>query len=348
MAANGPLMITGAAGFMGSNFVRRWLAAQVGPIVAVDKLTYAGNLRNLLEVQSDPNYTFVAADICEQARMLQLMRQYRPSAVINFAAETRIDRSSTAPDAFIKTNVDGTHSLLEAARGALADLASPAREAFRFVHVSSDDVYGSLTLEAAPWDEAAPYAPSSPFAASKAAADHLVRSYHATYELPILITNCRDNFGPNQYPEELIPAVVLGAASGAPIPVYGDGGEVRDWLFVGDLCAALRRILRAGIPGDTYHVSARNERPNIELVTWICDLVDELLPAGGPRRNLIHRVPGPPGHDRRHALDPGKIEAELGWRPGVEFAVALTRTVAWCLDNVDWPQAVTGDERGDP
>ena len=344
-AATPTLLVTGAAGFIGSNFVRRWLAAQAGAVVAVDKLTYAGNLSNLAEVQSNPNYTFVAADICDEARMSQLMHQYRPSALINFAAETHVDRSIATPSAFIETNVAGTYGLLEGARGFIAALAPAARKAFRFVQISTDEVYGSLAPDAAPWDEMQPYAPNSPYAASKASADHLVRAYHATYDLPVLITNCCNNFGPNQYPEKLIPLVVYNAARGAQIPVYGDGLNVRDWLFVGDHCAALRRVLAVGQPGATYHVSARNERSNVDIVTHICDLVDELLPGAAARRDLIEMVPDRPGHDRRYALDPGKIEAELGWRPSVEFGVALRHTVAWYLDNAEWMQAVTGDDR---
>jgi dTDP-glucose 4,6-dehydratase len=335
------ILVTGGAGFIGSNFVLSWLAAQGTPLVVLDKLTYAGNLENLAAVRHDPRHHFVRGDIGDRALAAALFEEHRPRAVVHFAAETHVDRSVHAPDEFIATNVGGTFQLLEAARAYCSSLTGDQRDAFRFVHVSTDEVYGSLGADEPPWTEASPYAPNSPYAASKAASDHLVRAYHRTYGLPAIITHCSNNYGPFQFPEKLIPLMVLNASQEKPLPVYGDGGNVRDWLYVEDHCEALRVVLARGRPGETYDIAGGSERRNIEVVRMICALLDELSPRGVPHDRWISFVADRPGHDRRYALTARKLQAELGWRPRYTFDDGLRRTVQWYLAETEWVADVT-------
>lgn len=332
------IFVTGGAGFIGANFVLGWLRQSDEPVLNLDKLTYAGNLENLASLEGDARHVFVRGDICDRPLIEALLRQYRPRAIVHFAAESHVDRSIHGPAEFMRTNVEGTFTLLEAARAYWSGLEGGARSAFRFHHVSTDEVYGSLTPEAAPFTETHPYAPNSPYSASKAASDHLVRAWHHTYGLPVLTSNCSNNYGPYQFPEKLIPLTIVNALAGKPLPLYGDGRQVRDWLYVGDHCAALACILAAGRPGETYNVGGWNEMPNLEIVHTVCALLDELRPRadGLSYARQIAFVADRPGHDRRYAIDARKIERELGWRPAETFATGIRKTVQWYLEHPDW------------
>ena len=331
------IFVTGGAGFIGANFILDWLAGSDEPVLNLDRLTYAGNLENLASVQDDPRYRFEKLDICERDAVLALMRELRPRALVHFAAESHVDRSILGPGEFVRTNVDGTFSLLEAARAYRDGLEASARDAFRFLHVSTDEVYGSLGPDDPAFCETTPYQPNSPYSASKAGSDHLVRAWHHTYGLATLTTNCSNNYGPRQFPEKLIPLIIANALAGKPLPVYGDGMNVRDWLYVGDHCAAIRRVLEAGRPGEVYNVGGNNEMPNLEVVRTVCRLLDTMLPdPAGARERLIRFVTDRPGHDRRYAIDARKIERELGWRPAETFETGIARTVAWYLEHQDW------------
>jgi dTDP-glucose 4,6-dehydratase len=343
-----PILVTGGAGFIGSNFVRQWLAEEADPLVNLDKLTYAGNLDSLSDVAGDPRYAFVEGDIGDGPLVDRLFERRRPRAVVNFAAESHVDRSIDAAAAFVETNVVGTCRLLEAARQYWAGLGEPERGRFRFLHISTDEVYGSLG-PAGEFTENTPYAPNSPYSASKAAADHFARAYHRTYGLPVLVTNCSNNYGPYQFPEKLIPLVILRTLEGGRLPVYGDGGQVRDWLFVEDHCRALRLVLSRGTPGEVYNVGGRSERTNLDVVQAICQIVDRLRPdlPHVPSASLVEFVADRPGHDRRYAIDASKIAAQLGWQPQVDFHAGLERTVRWYLENQAWVERVTsGKYRG--
>ena len=338
---NDRILVTGGAGFIGSNFVLQQLQNESLSIINLDKLTYAGNLRNLESVEGSRSYEFVQGDIGDRELVRQLLRKHRPRAIVHFAAESHVDRSIRGPEEFIQTNINGTFALLEEARAHSAELSGDDRNQFRFLHVSTDEVYGSLAPKDAPFSETTAYAPNSPYAASKAASDHLVRAYHHTYGLPTLTTNCSNNYGRFQFPEKLIPLMILNARDGKPLPVYGDGKNVRDWLYVEDHCEAIATVLRLGKPGETYNVGGWNEKPNIEIVQSICDLVDEMSPRPGSRRELITYVKDRPGHDRRYAMDAVKIERELGWKPKETFETGLRKTVRWYLENEAWVRDVT-------
>jgi dTDP-glucose 4,6-dehydratase len=336
------ILVTGGAGFIGGCFVRLALATRVTRVVNLDKLTYAGNLDSLAPVLDDPRHIFVQGDIGDRDLVARLLREHRPAAVVNFAAETHVDRSIDGPRAFLETNVVGTFELLQAARAYWDELDGPARGAFRFLHVSTDEVYGSLGPTGR-FTEETPYAPNSPYSASKAASDHFVRAFHHTYGLPVVTTNCSNNYGPCQFPEKLIPLVILNALEGKPLPVYGDGRNVRDWLYVEDHARAIARALEAGRPGEVYNVGGDCERTNLEVVEAICDAVDALRPGlpHAPCRSLIAFVADRPGHDRRYAIDAGKARRELGWRPEEDFASGLARTVRWYIDHPEWVARVT-------
>jgi dTDP-glucose 4,6-dehydratase len=335
------ILVTGGAGFIGSNFVLNWLAASVEPVLNLDLLTYAGNLENLKSLDDDGRHMFVRGDICDRTLMDELLRRHRPRAIVNFAAESHVDRSICSPAAFIRTNVEGTFTLLDAARLYWQDLPADEQKAFRFLHVSTDEVYGSLGPTDAPFAEDRAYEPNSPYSASKAASDHLVRAWHRTYGLPVLTTNCSNNYGPYQFPEKLIPLMITCALQGRRLPIYGDGMQVRDWLYVDDHCSAVRRVLDAGLPGETYNVGGWNEKTNIQIVHAICDLLDELNPdGGGSYRRLISHVTDRPGHDRRYAIDARKIERELGWRPAETFDSGIRKTVEWYLSHPEWVRDV--------
>jgi dTDP-glucose 4,6-dehydratase len=336
------ILVTGGAGFIGGGFVRQVVAARAARVVNLDKLTYAGNLDSLAAVRDDPLHTFEQGDIGDRALVTRLLHEHRPDAVVNFAAETHVDRSIDGPRAFLDTNVVGTFELLQAARAYWADLDGPRRDGFRFLHVSTDEVYGSLG-PTGKFTESTPYAPNSPYSASKAASDHFVRAYHHTYGLPVLTTNCSNNYGPYQFPEKLIPLVILNALEGKRLPVYGDGRNVRDWLYVEDHCRAIGRVLEAGRPGEVYNIGGDCERTNLQVVEAICDAVDALRPGlpHAPCRSLITFVADRPGHDRRYAMDTTKIGGELGWRPEEDFESGLGRTVRWYLDHPDWVGRVT-------
>ena len=338
-----PILVTGGAGFIGSNFILDWLKLASSPVVNLDKLTYAGNLQNLASVEQDAGYRFEHGDICERSCLDRVLEQRQPRAIVHFAAESHVDRSLLGPEAFIQTNIHGTFCLLEAARAYLAKLSAPDREAFRFLHVSTDEVYGTLGPEEPPFEETTAYAPNSPYAASKAASDHLVRSYVHSYGFPAITTNCSNNYGPYQFPEKLLPLMIANAVAGKPLPVYGDGLQVRDWLYVGDHCTALRAALERGQIGETYNIGGRNEQSNLNTVHLLCDLLDEMLPQSPhrPHRGLIAFVKDRPGHDRRYAINAVKIERELGWRPAETFASGLRRTVEWYLANQAWVEQVT-------
>ena len=336
------ILVTGGAGFIGSNFVLDWRAAhpQEG-VLNLDALTYAGNLENLAALSQDAGHVFVHGDITDRALVDQLLASHRPRAIVHFAAESHVDRSIHGPGAFMKTNIDGTFTLLEAARGYWGTLSDTEKAAFRFVHVSTDEVYGSLGPNDPPFAETNPYEPNSPYSASKAASDHLVRAWHHTYGLPVLTTNCSNNYGPYHFPEKLIPLMIVNALAGKPLPVYGDGMQVRDWLYVKDHCSAIRRVLEAGRVGETYNVGGWNEKPNIDIVQRICALLDELRPsAEGAYSRLITYVKDRPGHDRRYAIDARKMERELNWRPAETFETGIRKTVQWYLDHPGWVQRV--------
>jgi dTDP-glucose 4,6-dehydratase len=337
-----PVLVTGGAGFIGSNFVSQWIDVEGTTVVNLDKLTYAGNLGSLEGMGGDPRYEFVQGDITDRQMLESLFRKFQPRAVVHFAAESHVDRSIRSPDDFIRTNVNGTFSLLEETRAYWRDLPEGQKQRFRFLHVSTDEVYGSLGPGDPPFSETSAYAPNSPYSASKAASDHLVRAYHHTYGLPALTTNCSNNYGPYQFPEKLIPVVILHAVSGKPIPVYGDGQNVRDWLFVTDHCEAIRRVLAEGRIGETYNIGGRSEKNNLDIVHTICSILDELRPDDPvmPHGQLITFVKDRPGHDRRYAIDASKIERELGWQPRETFESGIGKTVEWYLENGDWVRGV--------
>jgi dTDP-glucose 4,6-dehydratase len=342
-------LVTGGAGFIGSNFVRLALARTAARVVVLDKLTYAGHLESLADVASSPRFHFVRADVADRSAVEQTLREHRPTAILNFAAESHVDRSIDGPAAFVQTNVVGTFTLLEAARRHLAGLDAATRERFRFLHVSTDEVYGSLGPSGA-FSEATPYDPRSPYSATKAAADHLVRAYFATYGVPVLITNCSNNYGPYQYPEKLVPLVLLNALEGRELPVYGDGGNVREWLYVEDHCTGILRVLEAGQPGERYLMGGGEERTNLALVETICERLERVAPAAqNPRlraagvsryADLRRFVPDRPGHDRRYAIDSSRVRRELGWRPAPSLEAGLDATVRWYLEHRDWCEAV--------
>jgi dTDP-glucose 4,6-dehydratase len=331
------VLVTGGAGFIGSNFVLDWLAQSDEPVINLDALTYAGNRENLASLQSDARHVFVRGDISDRPLLDRLLAEYRPRALVHFAAESHVDRSIHGPGAFIKTNVEGTFTLLEATRAHWGALPADEKAAFRFLHVSTDEVYGSLGPGDAAFTETHPFEPNSPYSASKAASDHLVRAWHHTYGLPVLTTNCSNNYGPYHFPEKLIPLMIVNALAGKPLPVYGDGMQIRDWLYVKDHCSAIRSVLAGGRLGETYNVGGWNEKPNIEIVKTVCALLDELRPsAEGPYERLVTYVKDRPGHDRRYAIDARKIERELGWRPAETFETGIRKTVQWYLDHADW------------
>jgi dTDP-glucose 4,6-dehydratase len=339
----GTILVTGGAGFIGSNFVLQWLANETESLLNLDKLTYAGNPRNLASVCSDRRYKFLQGDICDRGLVAELLIAHRPRAIVHFAAESHVDRSIHGPDDFIRTNVNGTFSLLEEARTYWSALSDAEKAAFRFLQVSTDEVYGSLEPTDPAFCESTRYAPNSPYSASKAAADHLVRAYYHTYGLPVLTTNCSNNYGPFQFPEKLIPLVILHAISGKPIPVYGDGHNVRDWLFVSDHCEAIRMVLARGRVGETYNIGGQNELRNLDVVHTICSVLDELRRRDPivPHSKLITFVTDRPGHDQRYAMNTGKIESELGWRPRETFESGMRKTIQWYLENEAWIQGVT-------
>jgi dTDP-glucose 4,6-dehydratase len=334
------ILVTGGAGFIGSNFVLDWLAACNEPVVSLDALTYAGNLDSLGAALDDPRHTFVHGSIGDHALLDSLLAQHRPRAIVHLAAESHVDRSITGPDVFLKTNVHGSFTLLDAACRYWKAL-DQGRDAFRFLHVSTDEVYGSLGEQDAPFSETHRYAPNSPYAASKAASDHLVRAWHHTYGLPAITTNCSNNYGPLQFPEKLIPLTIANACGGLPLPVYGDGLNVRDWLFVSDHTSALRAVLERGRTGHTYNIGGNDERTNLDVVQTICSLLDDIAPsAAGPHRRLVTNVPDRPGHDRRYAIDARKIAHELSWQPSESFASGIRKTVRWYLDHPGWTDGI--------
>lgn len=335
------ILVTGSAGFIGSCFVRQLVAQDQAHVVSLDKLTYAGNLDNLAGVLESPRHTFVEGDICDAELVARLFQEHQPRAIVHFAAESHVDRSIDGPAAFLETNVKGTFTLLDAAKTYWNQLDGGRRDAFRFLHVSTDEVYGSLGPQGK-FTEQTPYQPNSPYSASKAASDHFVRAYHHTFGLPTLITNCSNNYGPYQFPEKLIPLTILNCFEGKPLPVYGDGQQVRDWLYVEDHCRAIQRVLEAGRPGEVYNIGGNCEKPNLEVVHTICDIVDELRPdlPHAPCRSLIRFVQDRPGHDRRYAIDASKIKRELGWEPQETFESGLRRTVAWYVENGAWVERV--------
>ncbi len=332
------LLVTGGAGFIGANFVLDWLAQSDEPVINLDKLTYAGNLQNLSSLQGDPRQVFVKGDIGDAGLVGELLATHRPRAILNFAAESHVDRSIHGPEDFIQTNIVGTFHLLEAVRAYWGGLAGQDRDGFRFLHVSTDEVYGSLGRGDAAFSEAHRYEPNSPYSASKAASDHLVRAYHHTYGLPVLTTNCSNNYGPYHFPEKLIPLMIVNALAGKDLPVYGDGLQVRDWLYVKDHCSAIRRVLEVGKLGEVYNVGGWNEKPNIDIVHTVCGLLDDLRPKPGGMsyKAQITHVKDRPGHDRRYAIDAGKIQRELGWKPVETFETGIRKTVQWYLDNPGW------------
>jgi dTDP-glucose 4,6-dehydratase len=342
------ILVTGGAGFIGANFVLDWLEQDGEPVVNLDKLTYAGNLENLASLKDGRSHIFVHGDIGDAALVGRLLAEHRPRAVVNFAAESHVDRSIHGPEDFIQTNIVGTFHLLEAVRGYWSGLADAERSAFRFLHVSTDEVYGSLVKGEPAFSETHRYEPNSPYSASKAASDHLVRAYHHTYGLPVLTTNCSNNYGPYHFPEKLIPLMIVNALAGKPLPVYGDGQQIRDWLYVKDHCSAIRTVLANGRLGEVYNIGGWNEKANLDIVHTVCALLDELRPRpdGKSYREQITFVADRPGHDRRYAIDARKIERELGWKPAETFDTGIRKTVQWYLDNQDWVSHVqSGDYR---
>jgi dTDP-glucose 4,6-dehydratase len=335
------ILITGGAGFIGSNFVLDWIARSDEPVLNLDKLTYAGNLANLRSLQGNPQHIFVRGDIGDASLVASLLQQYQPRAVLNFAAESHVDRSIHGPADFIRTNIVATFSLLETVRAYHADLDASAKASFRFLHVSTDEVYGSLGVNDPAFNERHQYAPNSPYSASKAASDHLVRAYHHTYGLPVLTTNCSNNYGPFHFPEKLIPLIIRNALAGKPLPVYGDGQQIRDWLYVTDHCSAVRAVLESGRPGETYNIGGNNEKRNIDVVRTICSLLDAHAPkSSGSYADQIEFVKDRPGHDARYAIDASKIQAELNWTPAESFTSGIEKTVRWYLDNQAWVEEV--------
>ena len=340
------ILVTGGAGFIGANFVLDWLATERTPVVNLDQLTYAGNIGNLAGVKDDARHVFVKGDINDRALVFKLLREHRPQAIVHFAAESHVDRSIHGPADFVQTNVVGTFALLEEARAYWSSLAQPEKSRFRFLHVSTDEVYGSLGPADPAFTETTQYAPNSPYAASKAASDHLVRSFHHTYGLPTVTTNCSNNYGPFQFPEKLIPLMIVNAVAGKPLPVYGDGKNVRDWLYVGDHCEAVRLALKRGRLGETYNIGGNAEKTNLEVINALCAILDELRPNPliAHHASLITPVPDRPGHDRRYAMDAGKIRSELGWQPRERFDSGLRKTVEWYLGHMKWVDEVTSGE----
>ncbi|OIP16458.1 MAG: dTDP-glucose 4,6-dehydratase [Betaproteobacteria bacterium CG2_30_59_46] len=340
------ILVTGGAGFIGSNFILDWIAATGEAAVNLDKLTYAGNLENLVSLKDDSRHVFVRGDINDRELVGRMLAEHQPRAIIHFAAESHVDRSIHGPGEFIQTNINGTFSLLEEVRAYWQGLQGEEKAAFRFLHVSTDEVYGSLGPNDPPFTEATAYAPNSPYSASKAASDHLVRAYHHTYGLPTLTTNCSNNYGAFQFPEKLIPLILLNALTAKPLPIYGDGLNVRDWLYVGDHCAAIRAVLAGGRLGETYNIGGWNEKTNLDVVHTVCAILDELKPAADhkPYAALITYVKDRPGHDRRYAIDAHKVERELGWKPMETFETGIHKTVAWYLDNMGWVENIVSGE----
>lgn len=339
------IVVTGGAGFIGSNFVNAWVKQGLGKVINLDKLTYAGNMENLAEIQHEPAHIFVHADIGDRAVVRDLLHTHHPRAVVNFAAESHVDRSILGPGEFIQTNVVGTFNLLEEVRAYWGELGEEDKANFRFLHVSTDEVYGSLGPNDPAFKETNRYEPNSPYSASKAASDHLVRAYHHTYGLPVLTTNCSNNYGPYHFPEKLIPLVIHNALAGKPLPIYGNGSNIRDWLYVGDHCSAIRRVLEAGMPGETYNIGGWNEKTNLEVVHTLCDMLDKKAPKPqGSYHDQITFVQDRPGHDQRYAIDATKIERELGWKPAETFETGIQKTVDWYLANQEWVQHVTSGE----
>lgn len=342
---NNCIVVTGGAGFIGSNFVNAWVKLGLGKVINLDKLTYAGNLENLAEISDDENHVFVQADIGDKETVSALLKQHQPKAVLNFAAESHVDRSIHSPGEFIQTNIVGTFNLLEEVRAYWAALNEEAKRDFRFLHVSTDEVYGSLTADDPAFKETNPYEPNSPYSASKAASDHLVRAYHHTYGMPMLTTNCSNNYGPYHFPEKLIPLVIHNALNGKDLPIYGNGSNVRDWLYVEDHCSAIRRVLEAGKIGETYNIGGWNEMTNLEVVHTLCDMLDQAQPkVAGSYRDQITYVQDRPGHDQRYAIDATKIERELGWKPAETFETGIQKTVQWYLEHQSWVAHVTSGE----
>ena len=343
------ILVTGGAGFIGSNFVLDWLQHQDEHVLNLDLLTYAGNLSNLSSLDDDDRHIFVKGDIRDRDLIIKILIEHKPRAVINFAAESHVDRSIDAPEDFIQTNIIGTFRMLDAIRDYWADLAAEEKAKFRFLHISTDEVYGSLEPDARAFTETSLYQPNSPYSASKASSDHLVRAYHRTYGIPVLTTNCSNNYGPYQLPEKLIPLVIHNALSGKPLPIYGDGKQVRDWLYVGDHCSAIRRVLESGRPGEIYNIGGLNEMANLQIVNTLCELLNEVRPKvdGGNYKSQIIFVKDRPGHDRRYAIDAAKVERELNWKPAETFDSGIRKTVHWYLDNQRWVENVTSGEYSD-
>lgn len=346
MTNNQKIIVTGGAGFIGSNFVLDWLATEGSPVINLDNLTYAGNMENLASLVNDARHEFVRGDINDRALVDGLFHQHKPRAIVHFAAESHVDRSIHGPEDFIRTNINGTFQLLEAARAYWTQLVEPEKSAFRFLHVSTDEVYGSLGPNDPPFSETTAYAPNSPYSASKAASDHLVRAYHHTYGMPTLTTNCSNNYGPYQFPEKLIPLFIFNALNGKPLPVYGNGLNIRDWLYVGDHCEAIRVVLAKGRLGETYNIGGNNEKTNLDVINAVCAILDELRPdsAVKPHASLITFVKDRPGHDQRYAIDARKIQREFGWQPRESFETGIRKTVQWYLDHQDWVQNIVSGE----
>ena len=339
------IIVTGGAGFIGSNFANAWIKQGLGKLINVDKLTYAGNLANLADIEQNPNHIFIQGDIGDKRLIASLLKQHQPRAIVNFAAESHVDRSIHAPDEFIQTNIVGTFNLLEEARAYWGGLSNIDKSNFRFLHVSTDEVYGSLSTTDPAFTETKAYEPNSPYSASKAASDHLVRAYHHTYGMPMLTTNCSNNYGPYHFPEKLIPLVIHNALAGKPLPIYGNGQQIRDWLYVEDHCSAIRRVLEAGIVGQVYNIGGWNEKANLDVVHTLCDILDDEKPKkSGSYRDQITFVTDRPGHDARYAIDASKIERELGWKPAETFETGIQKTVKWYLAHQDWVQNITSGE----